>query len=757
MDLMPSFKLTQQQNKAMQALVSDAQHIAVGGGSRCVSGETVLDGHYRTIQELSEIGEPIPVMTSHGIRVVDAPFKKGEDRLLKITTESGRSIEVTTDHRFWDGSQWIHAEDVKVNSLLACQLSEQNLPRSSSVSYLSKLRASVQSLKRKLVGCLDDCFGGPHQCGQQLHLFEDYDPICHASQSGEPERNLQGLYLSDRVLRLLELNNRMDRPCGHASECNQNGLESFRHANTDDSPLSARIYESLDFDDVRICEWFQGLRSTSLTSRWLSNLSLSIRLLFRNIRRESFRFSCYDSFDTPDVNGYELEKVSTITRTSKKPYYTIHVPIVEEYFANGLLHHNSGKTFLLVRAAVIRALKAPNSRHVIFRFTFKSVKSAVGLDTLPKMMRLCFPQLPSVDKMMDKTDWYIKLPNGSEVWLAGLDDSDRVEKILGMEFATIYFNECSQIPYHSIEMALTRLAQNTNGVLALKAYYDFNPPSKQHWTYLQFVEKKNPITKKPLLNPENYAFFLINPIHNKENLPPEYLEFLETLSPKKRDRFLLGKFAEDSDGALWTPELLHQNRILDGVMPDFLRIIVAVDPSGCSGPEDQRSDEVGIVVAALGTDGHCYILEDLSGSYSPEQWSSIVNDAFDRHEADRVVAEKNFGGDMVRAVLQAQNSELPYTEVTASRGKVIRAEPIAALYEQGKVHHVGRFMELEDQLCSFTLAGFQGLKSPDRGDALVWAVTELFPKMTRKAEQNWQRPQVNTTDRSASRFSGRRY
>ena len=116
----------------------------------------------------------------------------------------------------------------------------------------------------------------------------------------------------------------------------------------------------------------------------------------------------------------------------------------------------SGKTFLLVRAVLIRALKCPDSRHVIFRFRFNSVKTYIIKDTLPKVLKLCFPMLPSLSSMLDKTDWYVTLPNGSEIWFGGLDDKERVEKILGGEYATIYFNECSQIPWGSIVMALTR-------------------------------------------------------------------------------------------------------------------------------------------------------------------------------------------------------------------------------------------------------------------------------------------------------------
>ncbi len=413
----------------------------------------------------------------------------------------------------------------------------------------------------------------------------------------------------------------------------------------------------------------------------------------------------------------------------------------------------SGKTFLLVMTVIMRALKSPGSRHAIFRFRFNALKASVIMDTLPKVMSLKFPGLMAKCDM-NKTDWFLTLPNGSEIWFGGLDDSERTEKILGMEFATIYFNECSQIPWASIVLALTRLAQQTDS-LKLKALYDFNPPSKLHWTYISFVDKRNPETKKPYDREFDHAFYLINPGDNTDNLDPGFIRMLEGLPEKARNRFLLGRFADDTDGAYWSQELLAQNRKLGHArdpIPEFLRIVVAVDPSGCSGPEDTRSDEIGITVEALGTDNHGYLLEDLSGKYSPEEWGSVTVEAFRRHRADRVVGEVNFGGDMVRAVIHAVDSDIPYSEVHATRGKVVRAEPIAALYEQNKIHHVGHFPDLEDQLCSLSPGGYMGLRSPDRADSAIWGFTELFPQMTKKAQKAWVPPQVNTVKRGASRL-----
>ena len=161
-------------------------------------------------------------------------------------------------------------------------------------------------------------------------------------------------------------------------------------------------------------------------------------------------------------------------------------------------------------------------------------------------------------------------------------------------------------------------------------------------------------------------------------------------------------------------------------------------------------------MGALGTDGKAYLLEDLSGRYAPEEWARITCDAFERHKADTVVGERNFGGDMVRAVLQTHNPDVPFKEITSSRGKVVRAEPIAALYEQQKVLHVGYFTELEDQMCAMSLSGYQGMKSPDRADALVFMVTELFPRLTESQEsRDWTPPPKQAYNRSAARFDRR--
>ncbi len=155
-------------------------------------------------------------------------------------------------------------------------------------------------------------------------------------------------------------------------------------------------------------------------------------------------------------------------------------------------------------------------------------------------------------------------------------------------------------------------------------------------------------------------------------------------------------------------------------------MVVAVDPSGASGQDDERADEIGIVVAAKGDDGHAYVLADRSLRDAPAVWGRAAVEAYHEFGADRIVVEENFGGEMVRFVIRAADSYPRVHAVSASRGKFLRAEPVSALYEQGLVHHVGRFAVLEDQLCAFTTAGYRGEGSPDHADALVFAITELM-------------------------------
>ena len=395
----------------------------------------------------------------------------------------------------------------------------------------------------------------------------------------------------------------------------------------------------------------------------------------------------------------------------------------------------SGKTFLLVRAVAMRALKAKNSRHCILRFRFSHVKASIIQDTFPKVMATCFPDVPYD---LNKTDWMALFPNGSEIWFGGLDDKARVEKILGREFVTIYLNEISQIPFESRNMAVTRLAQKVDqeidGVkrpMPVRMYYDLNPTGKGHWGYKMFHQRLDPETKGKLDSPEDYAYFQMNPKDNLINLSDTYIKTLKGLGARQQKRFLLGEWSDENPNSLFNETDIDKWRVTGSEIPDLVRVLVAVDPSGAGDVDNADNDAIGIVVGGLGTDGRAYILEDLTVKAGPATWGKVATSAFDRHAADAIIGESNFGGEMVRFTIQTARPRTNYKSVSASRGKVVRAEPISALYESGKVSHVGYFPEMEEELTAFSTQGYLGQGSPNRADALVWLLTELFPALTK--------------------------
>jgi phage terminase large subunit-like protein len=403
---------------------------------------------------------------------------------------------------------------------------------------------------------------------------------------------------------------------------------------------------------------------------------------------------------------------------------------------HGMLYggSRSGKTFLHVRNIVLRALKASGSRHAILRFRFNHIKASVIFDTFPKVMKVCYPE---ITYNLSKTDWFVRFPNGSEIWFGGLDDKERTEKILGQEYVTMYLNEASQITNEARGMAMTRLAQQVEvdgqpGVyLKPRAFYDCNPSNKMHWTYKLFIQKVDPDTKISLPNPDDYVFCKMNPEDNKENLSSTYMDTLGQLSARLRKRFKDGDFADATQNALFKDEIIEMWRAGDDDIPEFVRIVVAVDPSGSDDKDNAENDAIGIVVAGLGIDGNAYILEDCTVKAGPKIWGDVATSAYDRHEADVIVGETNYGGAMVKFVIQTSRPKTPFKTVTASRGKHIRAEPFSALYEQGKVRHVGRFQDLEEEIVHFSTIGYVGTGSPNRADALFWALAELFPGMVK--------------------------
>ena len=243
---------------------------------------------------------------------------------------------------------------------------------------------------------------------------------------------------------------------------------------------------------------------------------------------------------------------------------------------------------------------------------------------------------------------------------------------------------------------------------------------------------------KDLVNDLNTIPVRGSTYENKDNLPKKYFDYV--IAPYVGTRLgqqeIEGKILEDNPNALWTRKIIDDNRV--NKHPDLIRIVIGVDPEAS---DTETSAETGIIAAGIDDKGHGYILGDNTIKGSPDKWGNEVVTAYYKYSADRIAAEVNNGGDMVEFVIHTVDKNVAYKDVHAAKAKHTRAEPISALYEQGRIHHVGNFPDLEDQLCEWV----PGDISPDRLDALVWALTELMLDIRGTPQLLWI-PEVNISN-----------
>jgi PBSX family phage terminase large subunit len=297
-----------------------------------------------------------------------------------------------------------------------------------------------------------------------------------------------------------------------------------------------------------------------------------------------------------------------------------------------------------------------------------------------------------------------------------------ISKIKSFEGADIVWVEEGQtVSKHSWDVLIPTIRKPGSEI-----WVTFNPDLEEDDVYQRFVVWTLPGSIVQRVNWSDNPWF-----------PAELRAEKDHLKARDRDAYenvWQGHCRSRVTGALWTKEIFAANRVpapetdeqREALLTTLSRVVIAVDPSGCAGEEDQRSDEIGIVAVGIGHDGIGRILEDASGRYSPDGWAHKGLQLYDRWKADKIVAEKNFGGAMVESTIRTARRTAPIRLLNASRGKVQRAEPVAALYAQGKVRHVGHFAELERQYCLFSTCGYVGARSPDHADAAIWGLTELM-------------------------------
>lgn len=300
---------------------------------------------------------------------------------------------------------------------------------------------------------------------------------------------------------------------------------------------------------------------------------------------------------------------------------------------------------------------------------------------------------------VNRSDLRVVLGNGAEVLFRSGDEPERLR---GLNLSGVWLDEASVMSEEVYQIVIAALREHGEaGWLSAT----FTPKGRQHWTYRVFGQGGPDVE---LI----HARSLDNPFLSREFITAVAGQYTSRL----REQELEGRFIDSFGGALWQWQWIEAARV--PAVPALQRVVVAVDPAGTHG---ELSDETGIAVAGLGEDGGYYVLHAQGYHLSPAGWAKRAIDLFHQHHADRIIAERNQGGEMVEHTLRSVWAEAPVRTVVASRGKALRAEPVAALYEQGRVHHVGILPQLEEQMCAFPVAS----EHDDIVDALVYAITEL--------------------------------
>lgn len=384
----------------------------------------------------------------------------------------------------------------------------------------------------------------------------------------------------------------------------------------------------------------------------------------------------------------------------------------------------SAKSWFFASAAIEAALCRPGLRILCAREVQRTLKES------SKRLIEDRIQAMGVGAHFDVTRDEIRTPGGGVIIFSGLQDHT-AESIKSLEAIDIcWLEEAQVISERSLELLRPTIRKPGSEIWASWNSRSPKDPIDQLFRgsdpHPSMVCVKANWSDNPFFSPELEA----ERLHDKKTKPHRYQHIWE------------GAYEPHNPDAIWTWDSIHGNRIGPEQAPKMARILVGVDHAVS---ETDQSDEHGIAVCSLGEDKRGYLLADMSVRGGPAVWSRTAIAAYDRFDADAIVIERNQGGDLVRHTLQALRPNIKIIEVVATRGKHVRAEPIAALYAMGKISHVGTFPEIEQQMMDFGTSGYQGLKSPDRAEAVIWAFSQLFPSIGKTDDGGWKRWQAGGT------------
>lgn len=375
----------------------------------------------------------------------------------------------------------------------------------------------------------------------------------------------------------------------------------------------------------------------------------------------------------------------------------------------------ASKTTLAVYYLFKRAIKYPNTSHVIFRNTLASAKDGIWAQTIKEVITHFFPVLPAMrDFQLNASSHVIHFPNGSRILLRGLDTPERATKVLSQQFATVLFDEAQTIDYSYFSLLLTRLPQPKGVDYTVKIICSANYAPKKHWTKLFFDEKINPENK--VSHNQGVALMHFETRDNESIDAEGYLDTLDMAGDRKSRLMCAGNdWYEEIEGALWKDEDILRGERLP--MDEYDEVVIAFDPAVTN---NASSDAHGICIAGK-KDEKYFVIESYEKNEDVNEIAKEVAAKYQLYSCSKLIYETNQGANWVESLINNHDPSVYCQGVRAKKGKLLRAEPIAALYKCGKVFHVGRFDLLESQMTSFQGKG----DSPNSLDALVYAIKHL--------------------------------
>lgn len=396
----------------------------------------------------------------------------------------------------------------------------------------------------------------------------------------------------------------------------------------------------------------------------------------------------------------------------------------------------SGKSHHFAEALVERCVEVPGTRVVCVREVQKSLKESAKRLIEDKIEAL------GVGSMFEVQSDQIKTPGGGVVIFQGMQDHT-AESIKSLEgFTVAWAEEAQTMTARSLELLVPTIRAPNS-----ELWFSWNPRSA--------ADPVDAMFRGPDANPDDPDMIAVKVNYDANPWFPDVLEYERqrdrVSNPHRYAHTWLGEYEPMAVGAIWTAQTIHDHRRQD-VPDDLERIVVAVDPAVTSG---EAADDHGIIVCGIDSARRGYVLDDMSCHGEPDKWARRAIAALDKWDADAIVIEVNQGGDMVKHTLKTVRQGVRIVEVRATKGKHVRAEPIAALYAEGRVSHVGTFPELETEMLQMTAAGYEGHGSCDRVDALVWSMTELFPRIVKRETAHRPAPTKTNSAYNPHRAWGR--